>query len=78
MGRPLLHKSGRKGMAKFAVEMHRLEEVMEHPDADRLEVARVLGYRAVVPKGMFKTGDCEYSDNGNWCEFVTYAAPCNL
>jgi len=43
-------------MARFAVEMHKLE-IMEHPDADRLEVARVLGYRAVVPKGVFKTGD---------------------
>lgn len=34
-----------------------LEDVKEHPNADRLEVAKVLGYQMVVPKGKHKTGD---------------------
>lgn len=43
-------------MAKFAVTMQRMV-VEPHPNADRLEVARVLGYTCVVPKGEFRTGD---------------------
>ena len=43
-------------MADFEVRMRRLE-IMGHPDADRLEIARVGGYRAVVPRGMYLTGD---------------------
>lgn len=43
-------------MASFAVEMHRLQ-VEAHPKADRLEIAVVMGYKCVVPKGMYKTGD---------------------
>ena len=43
-------------MARFAVEICTLE-VEPHPDADRLEVARVRGYTCVVPKGEFKSGD---------------------
>lgn len=43
-------------MARFAVTMQRVV-VGAHPNADRLDVARVLGYTCVVPKGEFKTGD---------------------
>lgn len=45
-------------MASFAVTAERLI-IHAHPDPDvkRLELAQVGGYRAVVPKGKYRTGD---------------------
>jgi len=43
-------------MSTFAVKVVRLT-IEEHPNADALELAVVGGYRAVVKKGQFKTGD---------------------
>lgn len=43
-------------MSTFAVTIEQLE-IFPHPNADSLELARVGGYRAVVPKGVYKTGD---------------------
>lgn len=43
-------------MASFQVEVVRVE-VEEHPNADRLELLRVGGYRVLARKGSFKTGD---------------------
>lgn len=43
-------------MAEFAVRMHELQ-IEDHPNADRLEIAKVLGYTCVVPKGEYSTGD---------------------
>lgn len=43
-------------MSAFTVEAHQLI-VFPHEDADRLDVAVVGGYQAVVAKGEFKTGD---------------------
>jgi RNA ligase (TIGR02306 family) len=43
-------------MAELKVEVHRLV-IEEHTNADALELAVVGGYRAVVGKGDFKTGD---------------------
>ncbi len=40
----------------FAVEAHRLE-ISPHPDADRIELARVGGYLSIVPKGLYRDGD---------------------
>ena len=31
--------------------------ILEHPDADALEIAQVKGYQSIVRKGQFKTGD---------------------
>lgn len=44
-------------MATFDVRTRRLAEVTPHPNADRLELARVDGYFCVVPKGQFSAGD---------------------
>jgi len=43
-------------VATFAVTAEKLT-VEPHPNADRLELAQVGGYRAVVPAGQFRTGD---------------------
>ena len=34
-----------------------LENVRPHPNADKLELANVLGYQMVIPKGKYHTGD---------------------
>lgn len=43
-------------MAEFEVVVERLV-IKEHPDADRLELAQVGDYFAIVGKGQFETGD---------------------
>lgn len=43
-------------MSTFKVTVEQLR-IMEHPNADALELAEVGLYRAVVRKGQFKTGD---------------------
>lgn len=44
-------------MATFDVKVRTLEAVEPHPNADRLELAVVGGYRAVVGKGLFQAGE---------------------
>jgi RNA ligase (TIGR02306 family) len=44
-------------MSTFKVTVEQLTEVSPHPNADVLELAQVGLYRAVVPKGVYKTGD---------------------
>lgn len=43
-------------MATFEAKIYRLT-IEPHPDADRIELARVGDYRSIVMKGQFKTGD---------------------
>jgi hypothetical protein len=45
-------------MSSFAVTAERLV-IHKHPDpaVERLELAQVGEYRAVIPKGRYKTGD---------------------
>lgn len=43
-------------MSTFSCNVVELE-IEKHPDADALEVARIGDYKAVVAKGMFKSGD---------------------
>lgn len=43
-------------MSEFKVLVHRIE-IEEHPNADAIELAIVGGYRSIVQKGDFKTGD---------------------
>lgn len=40
----------------FAVGIHKLE-ILPHENADALEIAVIGGYRAVVPKGVYKTNE---------------------
>jgi RNA ligase (TIGR02306 family) len=44
-------------MATFDVKVRHLDAVEPHPNADRLELAVVGDYRAVVAKGQFQAGD---------------------
>lgn len=44
-------------MSTFDVRVRRLDEVLPHPNAERLELAAVGGYRCVVAKGQFRAGD---------------------
>lgn len=44
-------------MATFDVRVRRLDQVLPHPNADRLELAAVGGYRCVVAKDQFQAGD---------------------
>lgn len=37
--------------------IERIKKVYEHPNADKLELVKVLGYQCVVPKGAYKEGD---------------------
>lgn len=44
-------------MSKFNVPVLRLTSVTIHPNADKLDLATIGGYRAVVGKGQFADGD---------------------
>ena len=44
-------------MSEFAVPVMYLDDVLPHDNADLLELAKVGGYHAVVPKGAFQKGD---------------------
>lgn len=46
----------RRPVVRTEVMIHRLE-IEPHPNADALELAVVGGYKAVVPKGVYRTGD---------------------
>lgn len=47
-------------MSAFKVAPH-LVEILPHPNADRLEMAKIGGYLSIVPKGIYRTGDsCIY------------------
>lgn len=43
-------------MATLKAEVLKLN-ILEHPNADALEIAQVMGYQSIVRKGQFKTGD---------------------
>jgi RNA ligase (TIGR02306 family) len=43
--------------SSLIVPIVELENVREHPNADSLELADILGYQIVIPKGKFKSGD---------------------
>lgn len=44
-------------MSQLKVEIVTPNEITKHPNADRLEIARVFGWTIVVPKGVFAVGD---------------------
>ena len=54
-------------MADFESRIHKLR-IEEHPNADRLELAAIGGYRCVVLKGQYKDGDlAAYIPEGSVC-----------
>jgi RNA ligase (TIGR02306 family) len=44
-------------MSKLKVEVVKIKEILKHPNADRLEIAKVLGWEVVVQKNILKNGD---------------------
>jgi len=44
-------------MAKLKVEIVKISEIKEHPNADRMELAFIGGWQSCVPIGKFKAGD---------------------
>jgi RNA ligase (TIGR02306 family) len=44
-------------MSKFDVQVRQIAEITPHPNADKLECARVEGYQVLIPKGRYKAGD---------------------
>ena len=44
-------------MSKFAVEVKKIKAIEPHPNADRLELAVIDGYRTVIAKGYHQAGD---------------------
>src|ERR1035437_1617745 len=44
-------------MSTFKVEVVTLDLVVNHPNADRLDIAQVRGWRCVVGRDQFKTGE---------------------
>ena len=51
-------------MSSLIVEISRIQNVLPHPNAERLELAHVKGWQCVVPKGKYAAGD-----------LVTYVPP---
>ena len=43
-------------MSSLIVEVSRIEKVLPHPDAERLELAHIKGWQCVVPKGKYAAG----------------------
>lgn len=44
-------------MSSFNVKVVQVKEVIEHPNADRLEIIKVLGFDTIASKGTFTSGD---------------------
>lgn len=44
-------------MSKLIVDVTTIKSVEEHPNADRLDIVTVKGWRSIVPKGEFSKGD---------------------
>ena len=44
-------------MSTLKVEVKAIDEIMPHPNADKLELARFSGWTCVVGKGVYKAGD---------------------
>lgn len=37
--------------------VERIQKIIEHPDADKLEIVKVLGYECITQKGLYSEGD---------------------
>lgn len=44
-------------MSEFMTEVVKIDAIEPHPNADRLDLAVIYGYRTVIQKGAFKAGD---------------------
>src|SRR6266568_628668 len=44
-------------MSALTVQVASIEQIAPHPNADRLELARILGWQVVVAKDRYRAGD---------------------
>lgn len=44
-------------MSTITITAERIEAIEPHPNADKLEIARVAGTQTVVPKGQYRVGN---------------------
>jgi len=44
-------------VSSLKVEVVRVENIISHPNADRLEIAQIRGWQCIVQKGAFQAGD---------------------
>lgn len=44
-------------MSSLIVEVSKIQQILPHPNAERLELAHVKGWQCVVPKGKYAAGD---------------------
>lgn len=44
-------------LSDFKVQVVTIDEIVPHPNADRLLIAKVLGWQSIIPKGKFNVGD---------------------
>jgi RNA ligase (TIGR02306 family) len=44
-------------MSNIEITVEKIKSIEPHPNADRLEIAKILGTQVVVQKGQFKSGD---------------------
>ncbi len=44
-------------MSNIAVTVEQIQAILPHPNADRLEIAKILGTQTLVPKGEFQVGE---------------------
>lgn len=54
-------------MSTHSVDVVKINEVLEHPNADRLEIVTIWGYSCVVPKGVYKPGDLAAYIQPDYC-----------
>ena len=48
-------------MSEITVTVERIEAIEPHPNADKLEIAKVAGTQTLIVKGQFRAGDlCVY------------------
>jgi RNA ligase (TIGR02306 family) len=44
-------------MSSLLVETRVIDQILPHPNADRLELAHIAGWQAIVPKGEYVAGE---------------------
>lgn len=65
-------------MRKFA-SIQLVDSVISHPNNDNLEVVGVLGWKTVIPKGVFSVGDkCVYFEMDSILPSLSYDIPQNV
>src|SRR5580704_13397414 len=50
-------RSKERTMSSLIVEISKIQQVLPHPNAQRLELAHVKGWQCVVPKGKYAAGN---------------------